>query len=745
MNGLTGLTGLTGKNKNKTNISDRTGSLNFVTGNSGTYRSRFIANYLFPRYICAYPDEFYLFTFKDIFDFNYSHITKTYYESEDLVWLLKKLKTNLNQDKTNPSQDKTNPSQDKKRLIIIDGINFGMRPSKNKDLNELAKFLYCDLKYSNTNIIVGTTIVYRFSTFDVYENIDNLYLSSECFCSTVKMYHKFTKDTIDIKKFAKLISFCEDNKFLSVQNIQTNKVKIKSITFDKNRDNNNKTNKYNYTQTLIYNREKFKSELHLVTGSNPYDNYLFGIKYIWKKIKDNFDKVFILTKNPKYFKSNFTNEQIYTMEKYFSKSKSYTLENKLKYGLVNDLKKNIIDSTVNFINNLLIIDIGDLEEILEDPECFYVGGKKINITNCKKFSIDTIKLPDEIKLPDANSNSNKTINTDTDSDTDSQNKKLYEKKQNYQTIKFLIENRHFTNITIIIMTRKYVCLNFTHLYMGFESDSNILVHNYNKLGFNHNFGLSIFKSVNDKLIKGKFIHKQIDHWKTTWNQKDPINIVSIDYQNKLIKPKIHLIITNDVNKKMSFIKNQLVRKISNYVDKTWIMVNKENQQDRTKYDGRFFIWEQLELVIKKINLIQNQNQLLIIDLNSNSNSESDSNSNSCTNKKLMENKNFIKLLANANKYNLTIIWCGNKFSDLYVHKYFFAFNSIHFDYLYLDRVILNSEIKSTFQSLSTNLFYLDFYKLLNEISNFTNRFIRIKYKKGFYNHYYIDYIDYVKC
>lgn len=99
---------------------------------------------------------------------------------------------------------------------------------------------------------------------------------------------------------------------------------------------------------------------------------------------------------------------------------------------------------------------------------------------------------------------------------------------------------------------------FTKTY--YESDSNILVNNYNKLGFNHNFGLEIFKSVNDKLITGKFIHKQINHWKTSWNQKDPINIVSIDYQNKLIKPKIHLFITNNANKKLSFKKTNLLEK-----------------------------------------------------------------------------------------------------------------------------------------------------------------------------------------
>jgi hypothetical protein len=41
------------------------------------------------------------------------------------------------------------------------------------------------------------------------------------------------------------------------------------------------------------------------------------------------------------------------------------------------------------------------------------------------------------------------------------------------------------------------------------------------------------------------------------------------------------------------------------------------------------------------------------------------------------------------------------------------------------------------------MFDLDLYRLLNQ-ANFSDQYIMIKYKKGYYNHYNIDYVDFIK-
>lgn len=275
------------------------GTLNFVIGNSGTYKSRFIVNYLFKKFI-THTDEFYLFTYKENFNFNYRQITNSFNEINDLSYLLKKLKAN--------------PKIHKKKLIIIDGFMRGVSLSGDKYYYDLYKFLYCDLKKLNTNIIISCLLLFNKSDINMYGIIDNVYFTCEHFDSTIKLYHKFTKNTISIKEFKKLIKFNEHNKLLSIQNIQSLNIEIKTIEFDNNV--NRKTKFQPIIQTLIYNRIKYKSELHLILGSKSYDKTLFGIKHIYDNIKNNFDKVFVLTDYVKYYKDKFNKEQIYTVKEY---------------------------------------------------------------------------------------------------------------------------------------------------------------------------------------------------------------------------------------------------------------------------------------------------------------------------------------------------------------------------------------------------------------------------------------------
>ena len=644
--------------------SNNQGTLNFVTCNSDTYRSKFIAKYLIPKYI-RFTDEFYLFTTQDIYDFDYYHITNTFYEWDDIVWLLNKLKVN--------------PYKNKSKLIIIDGLQFGLRPYKNNVLDDIIKFFYCDLKKFNTNIIIGTLLIFEHNLFNIYDQIDNIYLSSKHFSSNINMYYKFTKNTFDIKKFSQLIKFNGDNKFLSIRNIQTPNIKLKQIEFKIDWNTHIKINKH--VQTNIYIREKFKSEFHLVLGYIPYDNSLFGIKFIYNKIKDNFDNVFVYTDYPKFYKSIFKNKQIYTQKKYYIRCKSNVLKRKLKYHLIDRLKDDIIYINNNFINNLLIIDIKDLEKIFNKKND---SDTKNNIlTYLDSNEVDEIKQ-DEIK-------------------------------QNHQMIKFLIENHYKYNITIIVLTRRYIHLDITHLYMGYESDKDILFDNYNKIGFNYYFGYDVFKTINLELDSGKYIYKYINRYKRN-NIIDMIKIVNIEYVNKLIKPKIHLLVGDSSDKQIFFIKKKLLPKINNFITNTWILVPEENQHYWSELEDNFFILTQIDLLVKKIISQTKINQLLIIDYNSD------------TNKKLIGNKDFVNLLKKYNEYNLTIIWSVKILNDDNFDSLVNLLSYIHYYYLYLDQIILNSVIKSTSKSLDTSLFDLDFYKLLN-FTNFNDQYIIIKYKK----------------
>ncbi len=690
---------------------DRNGELNFVTGNSGTYKSRFIAKF-FCNGKSHNVDEFYLFTHKHNFDFNYEYVTDTFYETEDLLVLLKLLKQN--------------PRPDKKKLLVIDDLRFGTRPSANTDLDYLVDFLYKDLKKFNTVIVIGTLLLYGFKNFNIYDQIDNIYLSSECFNLNIKNYHKLTKNTIGIKEFSKLISFVENNKFLSIQNIQSPNITIRKIKFNININESNKP----YTivnQTNIYNKKKFKSELHLVLGSEQYDKSFFGIKYIYEKIKDNFDKVFVLTNNTNYYKSEFLNQDIYTVEKYFLHNKYNVFESKLKYKLVTNLKDDILNSQRQFINNFLIIDLDNIDSILDilnnSDKYDNVSDKSIDskkINNNK----NTSKMNSESDLKSDINPSNICTNESIDESYESKNKTIK------KIIIFLLKNRYSFNITIVIMTRKYINVDFTHLYMGIEKNKDILVSNYNNFEFKKKFGLKLFNTVNDELVQGKFLFKQFDDPNTNV-LTDTIKVVSIQYQKKLIKPKVHILLANKGDKQICFIKKKLVSKITKYITNTWILAPKENQHYWWEPEEHFFTINTIEKLISNIKLSTNINQLLIIDYGHN------------INKKIIENNNFTNLLKNYFQYKLTIIWSIQSFDDIKLNIYWNCLHDIHFDYVYLDNISLISKIKSTYKSLNTNLFDFDFYKIINKHYNLDNKYIMIKYKNNSYGSYFLDYIDIV--
>lgn len=671
-----------------------TGTLNFVTGNSGTCKTKFIVKYLFKKFIPE-TDEFYLFTNKENFNFDYKQITNSFNEINDLSHLLKKLKEN--------------PKIDKKKLIIIDGYMCGVSLGNNKYYYDLYKFLYCDLKKLNTNIIIGCLLLFNKSDINMYDIIDNVYFTCEHFDLTIKLYHRFTKNTISLKEFTKLIKLNEDNKLLAIQNIQSSNIEIKTIKFD-NKTNRNKEYEP-IIQTLIYNRIKYKSELHLILGSNSYDKTLFSIKHIYYNIKNNFDKVFVLTDYVKYYKDEFNKEQIYTIKEYYKKYKYNIIKTKLKYKNITDLKNDIEESSKNYINNLLIIDLEDLDKLFNGYDIIKNSNNVLSI--------------EKIDESDNKSRLSSYIGTNTENSSE---KKLELTKK---IVYFLLEKRHSLNITIILIAREYFRIDFHNvfLYMGFESDNKILLNNYNKFKFNYVLGFDLFKTINSELIKGKFLINKINYP----NKKNMIKIISINYQNKLIKPKIHLLVSDIENKQINFIKKKLLTKINNYIDKTYILTPIEKQYYwNLSNETHLFDFIQIESVIEKITKQTKINQLLIIYYDSD------------TNRKLIENKNFIELLTNINKYNLTIIWSIKLLEDINYYTQANYLSGIHYDYIYLDNIDSDSYVKSTYESLNINLFDLNFYKILNKTTKLSNKYIMIKYKKGFYEHYNIDFVDIIQ-
>ena len=160
-----------------------------------------------------------------------------------------------------------------------------------------------------------------------------------------------------------------------------------------------------------------------------------------------------------------------------------------------DLKNDIIKSNNNYINNLLIIDLEDLDKIFDEEDCIEEKTKKV-------FIIDDIKKSNE------ESGFSSYIGTDEKILSDK------EIKLGKKIILFLLKKRILYNVTIILIARKYIKLNFypLYLYMGFESDNKILFHNYNKFGFDSRLGFDLFKTVNLELVKGKFLSNKINYF-----------------------------------------------------------------------------------------------------------------------------------------------------------------------------------------------------------------------------------------
>ena len=93
---------------------------------------------------------------------------------------------------------------------------------------------------------------------------------------------------------------------------------------------------------------------------------------------------------------------------------------------------------------------------------------------------------------------------------------------------------------------------------------------------------------------------------------------------------------------------------------------------------------------------------------------------------------------------MTIIWSIKLLEDINYYTQANYLSGIHYDYIYLDNIDSDSYVKSTYESLNINLFDLNFYKILNKTTKLSNKYIMIKYKKGFYEHYNIDFVDIIQ-